>query len=172
MKSSKLLTKKNKHTALPSRASMTTIAEATGISKLILRLAKKRNFPGFDSAGGINWKILGPEIEKRFNELTEALKTDIIGLDARIQQCNLRLRELEIQRLEGRFISMDDGKRIMVETAVELSGVIKREMSELPPRIVGRDSAAIHKEFDRTLTAVADVFRRAQAKVDELTRND
>jgi hypothetical protein len=166
----KKASKKTKPVTVPSRASMETISFLTGHPKDLLRLAKKWGLPGFCSNGSVQWKKLRPHFFRRLDELKAALPHDSIGFDAEIQKCNLRLRELEILKLEGKMLAPEDVKQILRWWASALSVTIKTEMAALPPRITGQSAENIQKEFDKMLAAVEAVNRAALARLDELTK--
>jgi hypothetical protein len=164
-----VLTAKSKPAAMPSRASMATIAEATGIDKNLLRLAKKMGFPGFHANGSVCWKKLRPEFEARCAELQEELKNDPIGLKAELQKRDIRIKDLTIRRMEGNLLDPNDVKQLLVELATATSAVIKKELGELPPRVAGTSEVTAKIEIDRAQAAIFKILKSGETKLTKLS---
>jgi hypothetical protein len=155
---SPLLTAKYKRAKVPACASMTTVSMLTGIDKNLLRITRKKGLLGFSSNGQIVWRKFKPEFEKRYAELAESLKEDSIGLKAELQRRDIRLKDLQIRKLEGNLIDPDDFKLLLVEWGTAIGAVIKKELDELVPRVIGKSETDCLIEADKALAGVGRVI--------------
>jgi len=164
----KKVKRKSKRIPLPPRLTLAQTADAYGVDKKTLMMAHRLAFPGFTAANKINWEILGPELEKRKVELEEALKKAGPELSEKARALDLRIKELKIQKLEGKMLAPEDMKRLMVELATENSAVIKKELDELLIRSIGLAEPMARIEFDKTKAAIFKSLKSGGAKVASL----
>ena len=160
--------KKKNRVLVPPRMSMKLIEEVHGIDIRILKLAKRRGFPGFQSGNKIMWEVLGPMIEKHKEELEQSLKGDKLGLSDELKKRDLRIKDLKIRKLEGLMLDPMDVKKLLVELATTISIVIKKEAYELVPRIVGLPQPGVLVEVNKMLMEIFKVLKSGQAMLEKM----
>ena len=162
-------TDKYKNAELRAYSSITQLEAATGIPRPILRLAKKLCFAGFKNANQtVNWKLLKPELEKRYDELiTQKLPEDISTIKIELAKRDLKLKDLQIRKLERNLLEPDDVKQLLVELATKNSIIIKTILDELPPRLAGKAEPDIKLAINEVLQKIFTSLQ-SEGEVDKL----
>lgn len=161
-------TTKYKNAELKTYTSISALSEATGLEKKILSLAKKRNFKGFTSNQRVNWNLLKPELEERYKELEEALPDDIATYKKEIAKREVKLKDLQIRKLEKNLIEPSEVKALLVELATKQSVVLKQVFSELPPKITGKPEPEVKLILDKALQDIFKVLQESDQLVDKV----
>jgi hypothetical protein len=146
---------------------MVALAKQTGIPLNLIRMAKKLGFPGWRANQNVSWRELKPTFEARYDELISALDTDIIGLKEQLMQRDLRLKDLEITKKEKDMLDPEDVKRLLISLATTTSVVVRKELGELPPRLLGLDEPSIKVELEKALQAIFKALKAASTYSDK-----
>lgn len=160
-----------KNTSIEQRYSMTALCKCTGIPKKYIKQAKEIGLPGFMANQTINWAKLKPEFEKRIDEITGELPTDIKTLKEELAKREIRIKDLTIKKMEGGLIAPEEIKQYLVELATKLSVVINKELSELPPRLAGKAEPDIKVEIDKAIQSIFIIMQSSQDGINKLESN-
>lgn len=137
---------------------LTQASGATGFDRNFLRAAKAHGCPGFIHHR-INWELAGPwieankaQIEAWADESLENIKKENLIKDG-------LLKDLEIQKRKGEYISPDDVKQFLTSMGVAQSAILKKMIKELPPKCVGRPVGEIEQMVEATVLEIFNVFK-------------
>ncbi len=161
-----------KYTTAPLKVytSISALSETTGLDKKILKIAKQRDFPGFLVNGNVNWTKLRPSFEHRYDELLAKTATDIKTLKEEIAKRDIKLKDLQIKKLEKHLLEPEDVKQFIVELATKTSVILKRELDELPPRLAGQDEPSIKIEIDKVKQTIFKALQEAETILDTISK--
>jgi len=162
-------TDKYKTVELKTFTSIKALSAATGLERKLLVMAKERNFPGFCNNNTVNWPHLKPTLEARYEELLKAEPCDIKTLKEELAKRDIRIKDLNIRKLEGNLLEPDDVKKFLVELATKQSVVLKKELLELPPKLAGKSEMEIKVAVDKALANIFKVLQSGEGAVNKLS---
>lgn len=153
-----LLTDKYTSAELRTYTSIAALSSATGIDKKYFKMAKRQNFTGFCNNNTVNWKILKEPFEKAYDDLIMMGSDDIQHYKKEIAKREVKLKDLQIKKLEKGMLDPEDVKGMFIELATKQSVVIKKIFGELPPRIAGKSEPECKVILDKYLKDIFDLF--------------
>ena len=132
-------------------------AAGTGIPWRILRLAKSKNAPGFNSNNTVNFELLKPWLDANMASLELELNTSTSLEDLKKENLtrDISLKDLEIQKRKRLYLEPDDVKSFLSSIAIAQSGVLKRIPKEYAPKCAGLSAGEIEQILEK---ATAEVF--------------
>jgi hypothetical protein len=150
-----------KNAKLKTYTSISAVSAATGIPKVILKMAKKQNVDGFNTNSTISLSRLKAALPK-FIETLEGKDVDdledISYWKKEIAKNDAKLKELQIQKLEKDLIEPDDVRRLLIDIATVQSVVLNSSFAELPPKISGKSEADCKIILDETLKKIYGIL--------------
>jgi hypothetical protein len=155
---------------LKQYTSLSALSSTTGIPKAILRIAKKLDAPGCATNAKIDWAKLKPWFEDHYEELTSSVQLESADLKAELQKRDIRLKDLQIRKLERNLLEPDEVKLLLVELATKLSVILKTVFAELPPRLTGQAEPAIKLALDKAQQDIFTVLQSSGQNVDKLAK--
>jgi hypothetical protein len=161
-------TDKYQQAELKAYTGIKALSAATGLDLKIIRVARDRDFPGFNSNKSVNWTHLRPAIESRHEELVSRANTDIKTLKEEIAKRDIKLKDLQIKKMESNLVEPDDVKKFVTELATKHSIVIKKELQELPPKLSGKSECEIKVLLDAAIASIFKTLQEAKTDVDKL----
>ena len=165
-----LESKQYKDTELRLYPSAKNLSATSGIPLKLIKLAKAKGLPGFKGSSQIKWEQLKPEFEKALPKLLDEQTEDISFYKTELAKKDVRLKELQIRKLERNLLEPAEVKLLLVELATNISVSIKKELNELPPRIAGKTEPDCKLEIDKTMQNIFNVLQSAECEVDKLEK--
>lgn len=147
-----------KNVELKTYTSIAALSNASGIPRPLLKLAKKQNYAGFQLNQSVNFRLLKPDLENNIDDLIMMDSDDIQHYKKEIAKREVKLKDLQIKKLEKGMLDPEDVKGMLIELATKQSVVIKKIFSELPPRISGKSEQECKVILDKYLKDIFDLF--------------
>lgn len=154
-----LLTDKYKNAELKIYTSISALSFSTGIDKKYFKIAKKRSFAGFCANNTVDWRKLKPVFDEEYDNLVNDAPDDIGHYKKEIAKREVKLKDLQIKKLEKGMLDPEDVNRMMIELATKQSVILKRIFGELPPRISGKSEPECKVILDKALQEIFDVLK-------------
>jgi hypothetical protein len=151
----------SKHQVFTSQAQCSSI---TGISKEILRTAKKNGAPGFRGSQ-IYWDELGPYLSKNKVVIEAQTEDTLKTRKAEGVKLDNEIKKLEIIKRKGEFLNPEEVIKFLVVLRLSFETVLKGWSSELPPMLVGKSQGEIEYMVKEQVTKLFNDFG-------ELIRNE
>ena len=147
-----------KNCELKTYTSIAALSNASGIPRPLLKLAKKQNYDGFQLNQSVNFRILKPDLENNIDELLLMGSDDIQHYKKEIAKREVKLKDLQIKKLEKNMLEPEEVKNMFIELATKQSVVIKKIFGELPPRISGKSEQECKVILDKYLEQIFELF--------------
>ncbi len=141
-------------------SSMKQAAGACQIPLTIIRLAKSKGAPGFDSAGRVDMRELKPWIDGNAGTLQEAAQEnsrEYWSLEKLKAEAQIEKHKLE--SLQGKYLAKEDVARQLTALVTAAKSVLVNQLeNELPPKLAGLDAIAIKELTAQTVNEVCKLL--------------
>jgi hypothetical protein len=144
---------------------MSALSHATGIAVAVLKRAKRKNAPGFNLNNSINYGLLEPWLKDHMPELTAPTtandldKMTLEDLKKKKLERDITIADLEIKKRERSYLDPEETKSFLSAMAVAQSGILKKMIKELPPKMAGRSAGEIEVILEGAVLEVFTIFK-------------
>ena len=137
----------------------------TGIPFSIIKLCQARNADGCNANGTINTEKLQAYYELHKEELIAMDSESKEQLQKEKLRTEIERNRLDIKARERELIEPEDVKALLVEIRTAEDVILKRIMSELPPRGAGKTEGELKLEVDKCINEYFKVIDEKLAKM-------
>ncbi len=139
-------------------SSQSQCSARTGVTKEVLRFAKKNGAPGFKGSS-IVWKELKPWIVEHQQLIDEKSGDDLSTLKVVEKKLDIDLKRLERKKREGEYLDPKEVSDFLLQLRLSFESVIKGWATEIPSKLVGKSQGECEYVLNNEISILFTNFK-------------